>query len=116
MLVFSLLIFSLLISVPLQAQAQTSPNPSSGDAEQSARRSFQQQNGTDAPRAGFPAEQTQANAAQQALLDKRTHMLKIHQRMGLITTAPLIATVIASMGAGAETPARLRETARALGG
>jgi hypothetical protein len=49
---------------------------------------------------GFPTEQTQGNARQQALLDKRTHMLKIHQRMGLITTGPLIATVIASIGAG----------------
>lgn len=49
---------------------------------------------------GFPAEQTQANPKEQALLDKRTHMLKIHQRMGLITTAPLLATLITSVGAG----------------
>jgi hypothetical protein len=27
---------------------------------------------------GFPPEQTQANAKEQALLDKRTHMLKVH--------------------------------------
>jgi hypothetical protein len=27
---------------------------------------------------GFPAEQSQGNAREQALLDKRTHMLKIH--------------------------------------
>lgn len=49
---------------------------------------------------GFPAEQTQSNPKEQALLDKRTHMLKIHQRMGLITAGPLIATVITSLGAG----------------
>src|ERR1700728_2266641 len=49
---------------------------------------------------GLTPEQTQGNAREQALLDKRTHMLKIHQRMGLITTGPLIATVIASIGAG----------------
>lgn len=49
---------------------------------------------------GFSKAETQANAQQQALLDKRTHMLKIHQRMGLITTGPLIATVITSLGAG----------------
>jgi hypothetical protein len=49
---------------------------------------------------GLSPEQTQGNAREQALLDKRTHMLKIHQRMGLITTGPLIATVIASLGAG----------------
>jgi hypothetical protein len=46
---------------------------------------------------GFPAEQTQGDAKQQALLDKRPHMLKIHQRMGLITTIPLIVTVATSL-------------------
>jgi len=49
---------------------------------------------------GFPPEQTQGNAKEQALLDKRTHMLKIHQRLGLITTVPLIATLVTSIGAG----------------
>jgi hypothetical protein len=49
---------------------------------------------------GFPPDQTQGNAKQQALLDKRTHMLKIHQRLGLITAIPLIATVVTSAGAG----------------
>jgi len=49
---------------------------------------------------GLSQADTQANAKQQALLDKRTHMLKIHQRMGLITLAPLIATVILGPGAG----------------
>jgi Carboxypeptidase regulatory-like domain len=49
---------------------------------------------------GFPPEQTQGNAQQQALLDKRTHMLKIHQRLGLITAIPLIATLVTSGGAG----------------
>jgi hypothetical protein len=41
---------------------------------------------------GFPPEQTQSNTKEQALLDKRTHMLKIHQKLGLITAAPLLAT------------------------
>ncbi len=49
---------------------------------------------------GFSKTETQANAAQQALLDKRTHMLKIHQRMGLITTIPMVASVITSLNAG----------------
>jgi hypothetical protein len=49
---------------------------------------------------GFPPEQNQGNVQEQALLDKRTHMLKIHRRLGLITTAPLIATVVTSVGAG----------------
>ncbi len=49
---------------------------------------------------GFSASETQADARRQALLDKRTHMLKIHQRMGLITTIPMIASVVTSMNAG----------------
>jgi carboxypeptidase family protein len=49
---------------------------------------------------GFTREQTQANAKEQALLDKRTRMLKIHQKLGLITAAPLIATIVTSLGAG----------------
>ena len=49
---------------------------------------------------GFPPEATQSNAKEQALLDKRTHMLKIHQKLGLITAAPLVATLVASLGAG----------------
>src|ERR1035437_10250455 len=48
---------------------------------------------------GLSPEQTQGNAREQALLDKRTHMLKIHQRMGLITTIPLIVTVATSLHA-----------------
>ena len=49
---------------------------------------------------GLTPDQTQGNPREQALLDKRTHMLKIHQRMGLITTIPLIATVVTSLNAG----------------
>lgn len=49
---------------------------------------------------GFTKAEEQGNAERQALLDKRTHMLKIHQRMGLITTIPMIATVITSLNAG----------------
>ena len=49
---------------------------------------------------GFPPAQTQGSAKEQALLDKRTHMLKIHRRLGLITTVPLIVTVVTSVGAG----------------
>jgi hypothetical protein len=43
---------------------------------------------------GFTPEQTQANAQMQAMLNKRTHMLKVHQTLGLITTIPLVATLI----------------------
>jgi len=49
---------------------------------------------------GFSSTQTQGNAQDQARLDKRSHMLKIHQRLGLIDTVPLVATVILGTGAG----------------
>ncbi len=49
---------------------------------------------------GLTPEQTQGSAKDQARLDKRTHMLKIHQRLGLITLAPLVATFITSANAG----------------
>ena len=66
---------------------------------------------------GFPAEQSQGDARQQALLDKRTHMLKIHQRLGLITTIPLIATVATSLNAGGKnTSTTSRDLHAALGG
>ena len=66
---------------------------------------------------GLTPEQTQGNAREQALLDKRTHMLKIHQRMGLITTIPLIATVATSLNAGGKsTSTSSRYLHAALGG
>ncbi len=43
---------------------------------------------------GFSAQQTQANPQLQAMLGKRTRMLKIHQRLGLITAIPMAAAVI----------------------
>ncbi len=66
---------------------------------------------------GLSPEQTQGNAREQALLDKRAHMLKIHQRMGLITTIPLIATVATSLNAGGRnTSTASRDLHTALGG
>ncbi|MBV9181280.1 MAG: carboxypeptidase regulatory-like domain-containing protein [Acidobacteria bacterium] len=65
---------------------------------------------------GLTPEQTQGNPQEQALLDKRTHMLKIHQRMGLITTIPLIATVVTSLNAGGKnTSSASRDLHLALG-
>jgi hypothetical protein len=49
---------------------------------------------------GFSTSQTQGSAQDQARLDKRSHMLKLHQRFGLIDTIPMIATVATSFGAG----------------
>ncbi|MGB9454979.1 MAG: carboxypeptidase-like regulatory domain-containing protein [Bryobacteraceae bacterium] len=66
---------------------------------------------------GFPADQTAANAAEQMRLDKRSHMLKIHQRLGLITAGALVATLVLSNGAaGRNSTASGRELHAAVGG
>jgi hypothetical protein len=49
---------------------------------------------------GISQEQAQGSAEQQARLNKRSHMLMLHQRFGLIAAVPLIATVATSFGAG----------------
>jgi Carboxypeptidase regulatory-like domain len=49
---------------------------------------------------GISSAQAQGTAQDQARLDKRSHMLKLHQRFGLIAAVPLIATVATSFGAG----------------
>jgi hypothetical protein len=49
---------------------------------------------------GISPEQAQGTAADQARLNKRSHMLMLHQRLGLIAAVPLIATVATSFGAG----------------
>ncbi len=49
---------------------------------------------------GFSSDQAQGTAADQARLNKRSHMLMLHQRIGLIAAVPLIATVATSFGAG----------------
>ena len=67
-------------SSPQQAPPNTGSTPSLGDL-------------------GFTPAQTQANAQLQARLNQRTHDLKVHQTLGLITLAPLAATVIVAGGA-----------------
>ena len=65
---------------------------------------------------GFSPTQTQGSAQDQARLDKRSHMLKIHQTLGLITVAPLAATLILSNGAaGKNSTASGREIHAAVG-
>jgi hypothetical protein len=49
---------------------------------------------------GLTPSQTQSDPQLQARLDKRAHMLKIHQRLGLITAIPMIASVATGFGAG----------------
>lgn len=43
---------------------------------------------------GFSKQQTQGNAQLQATLEKRTRMLRIHQKLGLFTAIPMAAAVI----------------------
>ena len=45
---------------------------------------------------GISSAQAQGTAQDQARLDKRSHMLKMHQRFGLIAAVPLIASVATS--------------------
>ncbi|HEY6338770.1 MAG TPA: carboxypeptidase-like regulatory domain-containing protein [Candidatus Sulfotelmatobacter sp.] len=93
-------------SAPSPSPSDNLPNaPSSGKTEPSLQD------------LGFPAAETQGNLKEQALLDKRTHMLKIHQRMGLITAIPLVASVVTSLGAGGKsTSTTSRDLHVALGG
>lgn len=65
---------------------------------------------------GFSPSQTQGNTAEQARLDKRSHMLKVHQRFGVITTVPLVATVLTGLKAGGrQTSSTDRDVHAALG-
>lgn len=49
---------------------------------------------------GISPTQAQGTAADQARLNRRSHMLMMHQRFGLIAAVPMIATVATSFGAG----------------
>jgi hypothetical protein len=65
---------------------------------------------------GFAPDQLSGSAEAQARLDKRTHMLKVHQRLGLITLVPLLATIITSNNAsGKHSTASGRDLHGALG-
>ncbi len=65
---------------------------------------------------GFSSTQTQGNAQDQARLDKRSHMLRVHQRLGLIAAAPLFASVVTGTFAGGKaTSSTDRYTHLALG-
>lgn len=128
-----ILVLSLAISYPIQAQTpQPSPDNQPATASQDKTSAPQdkttpQDNLPSAPSSsktaepslgdlGFPSAQTQSNPEEQARLDKRTHMLKIHQRMGLITTVPLLATLLTSLNAGGKnTSSTSRDVHTALG-
>ncbi len=48
---------------------------------------------------GFPSSEVTGNPAEQALLNKRSHMLQIHQKLGLVTAGLMVATLLTSTGA-----------------
>jgi hypothetical protein len=68
---------------------------------------------------GFPTNVTTGNVKEQALLNKRSHMLQIHQKLGLITTVPMVASLFTGFGAkghhGLPGPASGRNLHMALG-
>ncbi|KAA6464625.1 carboxypeptidase regulatory-like domain-containing protein [Acidobacteria bacterium AB60] len=66
-----------LLDVALSPQSQPPANPSAPSLSD----------------LGFSSQQTQADPKLQALLQKRTEMLRMHQRLGLITTIPMVATL-----------------------
>ncbi len=83
----------LLAQVDFPQIAQASPSPGA----QPAKPNPQEPNLGDL---GFPTAQTQGSVQDQARLDKRSHMLRTHQILGLITTVPLAATLLTSGLAG----------------
>jgi carboxypeptidase family protein len=65
---------------------------------------------------GFAPAQARGSAADQERLDKRSHMLKLHQRYGLIATIPLVATIATGgLAGGKETSSGNRNLHAALG-
>lgn len=66
------------------AQQQTQPNPGNEPSLEGL---------------GFPASAIQGSAREQALLNKRSHMLQIHQKLGLIAAIPMVAAIFTGMGA-----------------
>lgn len=102
-------ILSLFFVIPglLQAQMPTVAEPQAPAQQQAPANKPDTQSPPELPNAptaapqspslsdlGFSQQQTQANPQLQAMLERRTHMLKIHQRLGLITAVPMVATLI----------------------
>jgi hypothetical protein len=65
---------------------------------------------------GFGGAQAQGSAQEQARLDRRSHMLKTHQRLGVITLAPMVATLlVANRASGRHGTSGGRDLHAALG-
>jgi Carboxypeptidase regulatory-like domain len=48
---------------------------------------------------GFPSSEVKGSAQEQALLNKRSHMLQVHQKLGLVTAGFMVAALLTSGGA-----------------
>ena len=84
----------------LEADAQTQGNTTAEPAQKPAPSPSNNPQEPSLEDLGITPAQAKGNAQAQALLDKRSHMLKIHQRLGLITIEPFAATLISSAFAG----------------
>ena len=83
------------------APQNTQPSQPAPQTQQPKQQQAPQQN-PNAPSLGdlgFTPQQTQANAQLQKRLNERTHDLKVHQTLGIITLAPMAAAVFTSGGA-----------------
>jgi len=73
-----------------------------GDLQPPAQQSSTPPAGPSLSDLGLTPAETEGSAQRQALFDRRTHMLKVHQRLGLITVIPVAAACISSVGAPPE--------------
>jgi hypothetical protein len=84
----------------LVADLPTAPTPAFEPDQQSSSQQGQpkpQQQNPGEPNLGdlgFSKAETQPNPQLQALLNRRTHMLKVHQTLGIVTLIPMAATLI----------------------
>jgi len=83
-----------------EANEQTQSNSSAGSAQTPSSNPSNNPQEPSLEDLGITPAQAKGNAQAQALLDKRSRMLKIHQRLGLITIEPFAATLISSAFAG----------------
>ena len=99
-----------------EAVAQTQSNTTAEPAQKTAPSPSSKPTEPSLEDLGITPSQAKGNAREQALLDRRSHMLKIHQRLGLITIAPFAATLISSAAAGGkQTSTTDRDLHAALG-
>ncbi len=82
------------LNFSLAAATKEEELPNAPGAEQAGQTGQAGQAGPSLESLGFTPQQMQSNPQLQARLNRRTEMLKIHQRLGLITVAPLVADLI----------------------